>query len=151
MSGQPTLVLRDIHELPPPPLWPPAPGWWVVAAVVLLVLLVLAARAWRRRHRLRQLARLFDDTVAAAATPAARIAAMSALLRRAARQRDPQAAALEGSAWLDYLDAGSATPRFRDDDAHWLLEGGYRRELDPDVAERLLPRARARFLEWMQP
>lgn len=149
MSGTPALVLRDIHEPVPPPWWPPATGWWLLAAVVLLVLLALAWRGWRRRRRMRGLARLFDDTVAAAGTPSARIAAMSALLRRATLRHDPRAATLEGAAWLAYLDHGSSAPLFDDADAQWLLEGGYRREVDPGVDDRLLPRARARFLEWM--
>lgn len=144
----PALVLRDIHEVPAPPWWPPAPGWWIVAALVLLALLAVAWRSWRRHRRRQLLARLFDDAVAEADAPAARIAAMSALLRRAARRRDPRAAALEGQAWLDFLDEGHP-PVFADDDARWLLEGGYRPDADPQVVVRLLPRVRARFLEWM--
>src|SRR5690606_38637593 len=143
MSSDPTLVLRDIHELPPPPWWPPAPGWWCVAAVLLLAVLALAWRAWRRRQRRRALARLFDASLAEAATPAARIAAMSLLLRRAARQRDPSAATLEGAAWLAFLDHGSRRPLFDDEDARLLLEGGYRRDVDDAAVARLVQIGRA--------
>ena len=146
----PALVLRDIHEVPPPPFWPPAPGWWIVAALVLLALLAMAWRIWRRRRRRGQVARLFDETVSQADAPAARLAAMSTLLRRAARQRDPRAATLEGQAWLDFLDEGNS-PLFADEDARWLLEGSYRPDADPDAVARLLPRVRARFLEWTAP
>ena len=147
--NDPTLVLRDIHQPPAPSWWPPAPGWWIVAALVLLAALALAWRGWRRRRRRHALVRLFDATVAEADAPASRVAAMSALLRRAARRRDPRAATLEGQAWLDFLDEGHA-PLFGDDDARWLLEGGYRRDADPDAVERLLPRVRVRFLDWME-
>lgn len=150
IAGQPdpALVLRDIHEVPPPPWWPPAPGWWIVAALVLLAVSAVAWRQWRRHRRRRQLARLFDAAVAEADTPPARVAAMSMLLRRAARRRDPRAATLEGRAWLDFLDAGH-DPAFADQDAWWLLEGGYRPDADPEAVARLVPRVRARFLEWM--
>ncbi|WP_342776926.1 DUF4381 family protein [Cognatiluteimonas lumbrici] len=149
MASDPTLVLRDIHELPPPPWWPPAPSWWFVAGALLLALLALAWRAWRRRQRRRALERLFDASLAEAATPAARIAAMSLLLRRAARQRDPAAASLEGAEWLAFLDRGSRAPMFDDEDARLLLEGGFRRDVDEAAVARLAPRVRARFLDWM--
>lgn len=151
MSGgvDPALVLRDIHEVPAPPWWPPAPGWWIVAALLLLGLLALAWLGWRRRRRREAVARLFDTALAEAATPAARIAAMSILLRRAARRRDPSAATLAGEEWLEFLDAGGQAPLADDADARLLLEGGFRREVDPEAVERLVPRVRARFLEWM--
>lgn len=147
MTGNPALVLRDIHEPMPPPWWPPAPGWWLLAAIMLLALLALAWWRWRRRRRMRGLARLFDDTVASAGSPSAQVAAISTLLRRATLHRDPRAATLEGQAWLAWLDGGG--PPLDADDAQWLLEGGYRRDVEPGVVERLLPVARARFLEWM--
>lgn len=145
----PTLVLRDIHTPAAPPLWPPAPGWWVLAALVLLGVLALAWRGWRRHRRRRAVARLFDDALRDAGTPAARIAAMSILLRRAARRRDPASQALDGDAWIAFLDRGSREPLFGDPDARLLLlEGGYRREADAAAVERLAPRVRARLLEW---
>ena len=151
MSGgtDPALVLRDIHEVPAPPWWPPAPGWWIVGALMLLGLLVLAWLGWRRRRRRLAVERLFDNAVAEAATPAARIAAMSILLRRAARRRDPDAAILAGEDWLAFLATGGQAPLADDDDSRLLLEGGFRRDADPAAVERLLPRVRARFLEWM--
>jgi hypothetical protein len=147
-TADPSLVLRDIHSPPAPPLWPPAPGWWVLAALVLTAVLALAWRGWRRHRRRRAILRLFDDTLRQSPTPAARIAAMSLLLRRAALRRDPESGALDGDAWIAFLDRGSREPLFDDDDAQWLLEGGYRREADPAAVERLLPRVRARLLEW---
>lgn len=137
----PALVLRDIHPSPAPPWWPPAPGWWLVAA---LVLLAAAAWAWvaaRKRRRRRAIAAVFDDAVAAAGTPTSQVAAMSELLRRAARRVDPQADRLQGEAWLQFLGF--------DDSTGWLLlDGGYRREIEPRQVDALRPLARARFLQW---
>jgi len=147
-APDPTLVLRDIHTPPAPPLWPPAPGWWVLAGLLLLVLLALAWWNWHRRRQRRAIEQLFDASLQEAASPAARIAAMSVLLRRAARQRDPASAALDGDAWLAFLDRGSRVPLFDDDDARLLLEGGYRRDADAAAVERLAPRVRRRLLEW---
>jgi hypothetical protein len=143
------LVLRDIHQPPAPSWWPPAPGWWLLAAVVLLALGAWAWRAWRRRRRRRALERLFDAGIAAATTPAARIAAASTLLRRAACARDPAAGALQGDAWLAYLDAGAAAPLFAGDDGPLILDGGFRRDVEAARAEALVGSARRRFLEWM--
>ena len=149
-GADPGLVLRDIHVPPPPSWWPPAPGWWVVAAIVVLVAGLGAAWAWHRRQRRVAAQRLFDDTVATAGTPARQVAAMSALLRRAARQRDPAAATLQGADWLRYLDEGSRDALFGDGHGVLLLEGGFRREVAAIEAAALHARARQRFLEWMR-
>ena len=141
-ADAPALVLRDIHQPPAPPWWPPAPGWWVLGAVLLLVIAGLGWLAWRRRRRRAAIARLFDDSVAAAAGPAARVAVMSELLRRAAREHDPQSTTLAGDDWLRYLD-------LEDDCGRLLLDGGYRAVVDADAVEALRPLARQRFLQWM--
>jgi hypothetical protein len=148
-QSDPTLVLRDIHQPPAPSWWPPAPGWWIVAAVLLLAVAVALWLAWRSRRRSRALERLFDDSLRAAPTPAAQVAAISELLRRAARRRDPRADKLHGDDWLRFLDQGSKRALFDDDEARLLLDGGFRPGVDADAVAMLLPRARARFLEWM--
>ena len=149
------LVLRDIHVSPAPPWWPPAPGWWVVAGVLLLLVALLwwwRARVRRRRARI---AELFDHSVADAQSPAEQVAAMSELLRRAGRQRDPAADRLEGEAWLAFLDAPARRGRraegtpFSQGAGRLLLDGGYRREVDPAEVEALRRVARQRFLQWM--
>ena len=142
--ADPTLVLRDIHQPPAPPWWPPAPGWWALAA---LLLLALGAWLWwttRRRRQRRAIAAVFDDAVAAAATPAAQVAAISELLRRAARRWQPGAERLHGEAWLTFVDLGDELGRL-------LLDGGYRPDIDSRQVDALRPRARARFLQWMDP
>ena len=148
-GSDPSLVLRDIHQPPAPSWWPPAIGWWLLAAVVLLAVAAWAWRAWRRRRRRREIARMFDAGIAAAATPAARIAAASMLLRRAARLRDPAAAALQGNAWLAFLDAGAPAPLFAGEAGALLLDGGFRPEVDVARADALVALARLRFLQWM--
>ena len=144
-----TLVLRDIHQPSPPPWWPPAPGWWLVAA---LLLAAIAACWWfvaRRRRRQRAIAALFDAALAAAPSPAAQVAAMSELLRRASRRRDPAADRYDGDAWLRFLDADRKRPQFSTDVGRLLLEGGFRREVDPIAVAALRPRARQRYMAWM--
>ncbi|MGY0558962.1 MULTISPECIES: DUF4381 family protein [unclassified Lysobacter] len=154
------LVLRDIHQPPAPPWWPPAPGWWLLAALVVVAVGGWAWWARRRRRRLAAIAAVFDQTVAAAATPAAEVAAISELLRRAARRVSPEADRLQGDAWLELLDrdAGTKGKRgkraagnhgFRQGPGRLLLDGGYRKQVDPQQVAALRPLARARFLRWM--
>lgn len=144
------LVLRDIHASVAPPWWPPAPGWWLLALVLLLALAALAAWRLHRVRRRRRVLALFDAEVEAAALPAAEVAAISALLRRAARRREPAADRLQGEAWLAFLDAGREPPRFTGERGALLLEGAFRPDPDPaDVAD-LRAAARERFLELMQ-
>jgi len=161
-----TLVLRDIHQPSAPPWWPPAPGWWLLAAVVLLAIIAWGWFAARRRHQRRAVAAVFDDALRAAPTAPAEVAAMSELLRRAARRRDPSADRLQGEAWLHFLDAPAvaksrksrrpqpASPAgdekmFSQGPGRLLLEGGYRRDVDPAQVAELKPLVRARFREWM--
>ena len=144
-----SLVLRDIHQPSAPPWWPPAPGWWLLATVLLALLAIPAWRRWRRARRRRAHAALFDRTLESTTSPAAQVAAMSELLRRAARQRTPHADTLVGEDWLRFLDAAQSPPVFASSAGRLLVEGGYRRDVDPDDVARLRPLARARFLAWM--
>jgi hypothetical protein len=144
------LVLRDIHPSAAPSWWPPAPGWWLVATGLLLAAAALLAWRLLRVRRRRRLLALFDAEVAAADGPAAEVAALSALLRRAARCRDPDADRLQGQAWLDFLDAGRETPRFRGPRGELLLEGAFRPDADPARVADLRATERARFVEWME-
>lgn len=144
------LVLRDIHPSTAPPWWPPAPGWWLLAAAILAALAALAAWRLLRVRRRRRLLALFDAEVDAAAGPAEAVAAMSALLRRAARRRDPAADRLEGPEWLAFLDAGRGAPRFDGVRGALLLEGPFRRDADPAAVADLRHAVREVFLEWME-
>lgn len=143
------LPLRDVHLPEPPSWWPPAPGWWLLGAAILLVLLGLAGWiAWRRLRRRRWL-RWFEQASEGHGTLPERLAAISALLRRAARRRQPGAELLQGEAWLRFLDGADGTG-FSAGPGRLLLEGSFRRDVDADafVAARAL--ARKRFLELME-
>lgn len=110
-------VLRDIH-LPNAPWWPLAPGWLLLAG--LLVLAAACAGGWLlRRARRRPLAaalREIDRLAAAFADDgdvAALVDAASRLLRRVARTVDPAAAATDGEAWREFVQAGARNPGIR--------------------------------------
>ncbi|WP_240126845.1 DUF4381 family protein [Thermomonas alba] len=149
MSPQTPLPLRDVHPGLAPPWWPPAPGWWWLLGGTLLVLLVLAAwRGWRARKE-RHWRAYFEQTLRQAPTAAAQVAEISALLRRAARRIDPQADRLQGEDWLRLLDSGWKVPAFAAGPGELLLEGMYRREIDPAALEALRSLARRRFVQWM--
>lgn len=143
------LPLRDIHLPPEPGWWPPAPGWWLLALLLAWLLFVLARRvlgAWRTRRRRRALLAEFERALAIADAHA-RLAALSALLRRAARLRDPAAATLDGARWSAYLQqcseaSGGITPG----DAALLAGGLYRPAVDADAVRGLHAPARRCYL-----
>lgn len=102
--------LVDIVDQAPIPAWPPAPGWWIVAAAALLFFVVIILLWMRRRHRaayrreaLREIDRMGDD-----------LRALPALLKRVALCAYPreQVAGLNGTAWVDFLNARTARPGF---------------------------------------
>lgn len=141
------LLLRDVQLPPPPSWWPLAPGWWLLTAGAVLALSVaiwLRRRAIRRR---REVAALFDAALAQQATPPARIAIASEMLRRAARATRPDADRLEGEAWLRFLDARGHG--FSNGPGRPLLDGAFRRTVDPAEADAVVAAARARFIELM--
>jgi len=146
MATMSDLVLRDIHQPPAPSWWPPAPGWWWLAAAVLL--LACAALGWRifRSWQRRRWQQLFDAEVAAAPDAPGRIAAMSALLRRAARRRRPDADRLQGEDWLAFLDGGRPDAPFSTGIGAALRDGAFRRDTGALDTAALQALARARFV-----
>jgi hypothetical protein len=161
--------LRDIHLPPDPSWWPPAPGWWILALVLLAAIgfgAWMLVREWRERQWRRRVAAELERIAAThAAQPVQLATEVSQLLRRASLLIEPGAAALEGDAWLAFLDrqidGGAATKqkvRFQSDAGRALLDAPYRRADDPaanvdanallDLArgwlKRALPRGRRR-------
>lgn len=149
MSGP---ALRDIHLPPAPGWWPPAPGWWLLAAAILAIaiwLTWLASNRWRRARRRHVLLAEFDRQLATAPDTAAELAAMSSLLRRAARWRSTEAAALAGEAWLRYLDGADPARPFSAGPGRLLDEGPYRARIDEPL-DALRALVRRRFLALME-
>lgn len=150
----PELPLRDIHLPPEPSWWPPAPGWWLLALLLVAALVWLGRRilgGLRARRRRRALLAEYE-ALAAISDARAQLAAMSALLRRAARLRAPEAATLDGSAWAAFLQRtaeplGGITPADRDLLAHGL----YRRDLDAAAVRGLLGPVRRCYLALVPP
>ena len=133
--------LRDIHLPDPVPFWPPAPGWWLLILVVVL-LLIATKWLWKRHRRtayrraaLKELQQLRQAlTQGHPRTPI--IAELSILLRRAAISRygRQQVAALNGIAWLEFLDRTGRTTHFSTQ-GQALLDAPYRR----DTLEQIEP------------
>ena len=133
--------LRDIHLPDPVPFWPPAPGWWLLILVVVL-LLIATKWLWKRHRRtayrraaLKELQQLRQAlTQGHPKTPI--IAELSILLRRAAISRygRQQVAALNGIAWLEFLDRTGRTTHFSTQ-GQALLDAPYRR----DTLEQIEP------------
>ena len=157
-STPPALPLRDIHLPPAPSWWPPAPGWWLLAAVVVVALwwLVRVARRRLRARRWRARVRAEFERIVAdgqrAGDDARLAAAVSQLLRRTSLLLEPAAAALQGEAWLDFLDrqfppAEAARGPFRHGAGRALLDLPYRRRdaAAGDEARELLALARRWF------
>lgn len=146
--------LRDIHLPPAPSWWPPAPGWWLLAIVVVatvayaIAMLVRALRERRWRRRVAAELERIAASHAAEPDPVRLAADVSQLLRRASLLIEPEAAALNGEAWLAFLDrqfdeprkardengdrsANDAAPRFRTTTGRALIDAPYRRTGDP--------------------
>ena len=135
--------LHDLHLPAQPAVWPPAPGWWLLA-VVLAALAAYAIVRWRRarvrarpfRLAVAALDRLLDDARAQRLAGRDFADAVNALLKRAlihgAHRGD--AAALTGTAWLQYLDRVSAGDGFTHGAGAALGERRYAPDVEVDAA-----------------
>jgi len=136
-------ALRDIHLPDAVSFWPPAIGWWLVLlAVIVLVGSVILFKTMRRRRQIRREAMAeLDRLVSEHQThndDHALLKELSILLRRLVISCYPrdQVAALEGEAWLAFLDAqlGGKAAGFADS-AALLVSGPYQANIpDYDVA-----------------
>jgi type II secretory pathway pseudopilin PulG len=120
--ADPLADLKDIHLPPPISAWPPAPGWWLLAAL-LVIALVAGIALWRRHRRrtayrraaLRALDQLRNEWQPQR-NDAQSLRAINQLLKRTALAACPRSevAALDGDAWLDFLDRQLRQPVFAD-------------------------------------
>ena len=100
--------LRDIHIPEGVSAFPPAYGWWVIlAAVVGLFLLFELFMLLRRTSKKLYARRLLKNITSSSPVNAA--AQMSELLRRICVYKYPEAAALSGRAWLEFLNSHAKT------------------------------------------
>ena len=122
--------LRDIHLPGPVHWWPPAPGWWLLALVGLICIvfaLYKLHQADRRRRWRRAVLAEFERRIAAAGADAGALATeISQFLRRLALRQQPTAAALDGEAWLAYLDRRGGGDDFRRGVGRALLDAPFR-------------------------
>jgi len=100
--------LRDIHLPATVSWWPPAPGWWLLLGAAALAALGVV---WWLRHRRtnrwrRQALQELHGLRSLPSEPQASVIGLSVLLRRVAVNQFPsrQVAALNGEAWLAFLD-----------------------------------------------
>lgn len=124
------LDLRDIHAPLPPSIWPPAPGWWLLAALLLVVLVLVTRWALRRWQHARLRRRVLQQLQQMEPDDRGLVACVSMLLKQVALARYPQeqVAALNGQAWLEFLDRTGATDRFQHGPGQVLAQGPYSAE-----------------------
>ena len=148
-------VLRDIHLPEAPGWWPPAPGWWALAALALM--LSALASLWLRRQLRR---RAWRRALAAELTQidarhspldaAAHVAALSVFLRRVAALADASVAALQGEAWLRFLDGDDPARPFSEGNGRLLLDAPSRRTVDPQTAASLRALVQQTLPRWSE-
>lgn len=144
MSGLtvPALALRDVHLPPLPGWWPLATGWWIVMGGLMLVAVLVAGRWLQRQRRRRRWQIEFDQRLQEAGSSLAQLVLMAEMLRRAALAVDPDAAGLQGEAWLLWLDDG-CDGGFVRGAGRLLHDGAYRPAVAPDQVDALRPLVRA--------
>ncbi|MCC5791379.1 MAG: DUF4381 domain-containing protein [Legionellaceae bacterium] len=106
-------ALRDIHFPAAVGWWPPAPGWWLLLLLGCLGLFALLYSLRRRyiwgraRREALLLLRQYQQQASQGQNHALICARVSELLRRVALAYYPRetVAALQGEAWIDFLNA----------------------------------------------
>ena len=96
--------LRDIH-LPADAVsfWPLAYGWWIILfSVIFLFLSIWAVRFLLRKSKKRYALRLISSL---SSSDRCNIVKMSEVLRRICVYKYPQAAALFGQEWIDFINS----------------------------------------------
>ena len=142
-SEDPLAQLRDLHLPQAVADWPPALGWWLLAGLVLFGL-VWFMRALYRRYQSNAYRRFAQRELTAivaehATTQDARraLSALQFLMKRVAMTAFNRAevAALTGVAWIQFLDATSATSQFSLGPGELLIDGPYEATQDHSSQE----------------
>ncbi|MBF0370737.1 MAG: DUF4381 domain-containing protein [Magnetococcales bacterium] len=144
LPGELLAQLRDIHMPPPVSDWPPAFGWWGVLGLLLLLALggMLWRRHWNRRRPVREALVALDELLVSYGRDGDGgrfVRGLSILLKRVAlavhgRER---VAALNGAAWLAFLDQTGGRGGFSEGVGQVLAVGPYR----PGEAVEVIPLA----------
>ena len=148
------LVLRDIHPPPATAWWPPAPGWWLVLAAgrrCIAIVFAMCVRIASARAVARIVARVRRRRSRAPTRPprkSRRCPNCCAAPRAAAIPTPTATKASAGSRFLDRRR--DANRLFAAGAGALLLDGAFRRDVDPAAVDALRARARQRFLEWMR-
>lgn len=136
LSGLDLVGLLDrlvpVPEPPPISLWPQTEGWiWL--AVLLLVLGIALAQRWLRHRRDNAYRRAALAAIASAGDDAV---ALAAILRRTALAAYPRAqvAALQGDAWLAFLDQAYGGTGFSEGPGRAVARAPYQRPSRSDTS-----------------
>jgi hypothetical protein len=118
--------LHDIVSPAPVSWWPLAPGWYVVGSAALILLFWCAWRLatwWRRNAYRREALRLLNSLPIDPSS----LPKIDELLKRVALSAWPreQVAALNGAAWLAFLDRTAPETRFDKGPGRVLGEASY--------------------------
>lgn len=135
-----TLPLEDIILPPAISWWPLAWGWWLVLglSVLVLVLLALAVARWYQRRKQQQQALQQLELLLTKSPSGQRISAFNAWLKLQCQIKQRSVLALHGVAWLDWLNASTATPLFQNSIGQAISQGQYQHtQLEFDSAELL--------------
>lgn len=135
--------LHDLVLPPPAPWWPPAPGWIMVMIVALLLILVRILRRflkWQSNRYRREALAIIND-------PETSVAELSGLTKRVALSVWPreEVAALNGRAWLAFLDHSCGMNLFSTGPGRFLEEAAYD-DSSPEIDPACL---RAAVREWI--
>ncbi|WP_430462684.1 DUF4381 domain-containing protein [Thalassolituus sp. LLYu03] len=141
-SAAPSLNLNDIILPDPVGVWPPAPGWWLLLALLILLPLVAfwLTRVYRARRARKQpkvdcqtqLAQLLGQETALTPTLCART---NEALKLYCRVCYPQALALHGDAWAEFLTARAGV--LTAGQLHALAAGPYLPQVEGSAHELL--------------
>lgn len=116
--ANPLDALRDIHTPPPIGWWPLAPGWWILAALIIIA--IAAIVYWYKRRPKKKVIVDYRQTtlselekIANTEQDDAFIQELTVLMKRYVHAYQPNAAALTGKAWIDFLDQTGGQGQFQ--------------------------------------